>query len=639
MRALARWVRWAWRGWLVRWAWWALWALRALQMRRVTVCWPERWSQRSSRLCLPDPPGFNPHGMPAGVVGFNSLYRVVGSLGIQLRFPPSHPGAHADSKDHQSWPSAICQTEPRSPLARCARYAPANSSVGLRAANVANVANVTIVTIVTVLAVVAQSAADAPRTREPTAGGAKRVESLAERLASDAAANLAEAAWIGAVSPVLSIPPTLAEEIDERLALEILLHGHRERPRAVWLALRHGYEPGLAGDIRATTRARRDCASNYPWSDEELERACALLVREALLSRLAATARLPAEAVRDFLARAPVPLPSPGIDPELQRRARRFELSGRLAPSSHSDARRFIEEFERRHKVAEVWRVRYERMMLEVAALADAEEGRALVELAMREGLTRAGWPPQPPRTPTGRISQSASPEDPVLVAVRRARASGSECTLLHEALDALRPVSIERVDAIVISADARVRVGRSNATLSPRAIDAWRRELSIGAATAKGDRRRRVGWTSVEEPIGRAPPTRSPVAMSSWMARMGPRRAAACGSGVGLARTRREPPSFRSLWAGFDDTGARRVSISPSAMAGVCVPAEGRPGLTLRFSRCRDPTSASCDRCSFPALGRRGRRDLGARESCLLDAARSEAWSPSSSRAPAPGR
>ena len=509
LRPSARCVRWAWRVWLVRWTRWTRWAQ---QMRRVNVRWPERWNPRSSRLCLTERPGFNPHGIPAGGVRFNSPSR----CGFNFVSPPCQPGADADSKDDQSGPSAICQTEPRSPLARCARYAPA--SIGLRAANVANAA---IVTIVTVLAVVAQSAADAPRTREPAAGGAKRVEALAERLAGDAAANLAEAAWIGAVSPVLSIPPTLAEEIDERLALEILLHGHRERPRAVWLALRHGHEPSFAGDIHATTRARRDCASSNPWSDEELERACALLVREALLSRLAATARLPAEAVRDFLARAPLPLPSPGIDLEVQRKVRRFEVSGRLAPSAHAEARRFIEEFERRHEVADVWRVRYERMMLEVAALADAEEGRALVELAMREGLARAGWPPQPPRTPTGRISQSASPEDPVLVAVRRARASGSDCTLLREALDALRPVSIERVDAIVISADARVRVGRSNATLSPRAIDAWRRELSIGAATDKGDRRRRVGWTSVEEPVGRAPPMLSPIATSGRMARM----------------------------------------------------------------------------------------------------------------------
>jgi hypothetical protein len=40
-----------------------------------------------ARFCLTDRPGFNPRGIPAGGVGFNSLYRVVGSLGIQLRFP------------------------------------------------------------------------------------------------------------------------------------------------------------------------------------------------------------------------------------------------------------------------------------------------------------------------------------------------------------------------------------------------------------------------------------------------------------------------------------------------------------------------------------------------------------------------
>jgi len=50
-----------------------------------------------STFCLTNPPGFNPHGIPADhnqimlkprpvAVGFNSLHRVIGSLGIQLRF-------------------------------------------------------------------------------------------------------------------------------------------------------------------------------------------------------------------------------------------------------------------------------------------------------------------------------------------------------------------------------------------------------------------------------------------------------------------------------------------------------------------------------------------------------------------------
>lgn len=507
---------------------------------------------------------------------------------------------------------------------RCEWRAPARSSVGVVAAFVA------------MLAVAARAAVGAPLVRESSGGGAKRVEALAERLAGDAARNLSEAAWIGAVSPVLSISPALAEEIDGRLALEILLHGHRERPRAVWLALRHGHDPGLAGDVHTTPRAPRDCASNFPWSDEELERACALLVREALLSRLAPTARLPAEAMRDFLARAPVPLPSPGIDVEVQRRVRRFEVSGRLAPSVHADARRFIEEFERRHKVAEPWRARYERMMLDVAALADGDEGRALAEVAMREGLARAGWPPQPPRTPTGRISQSASPEDPVLVAVRRARAGGSDCALLREALDALRPISLERVDAIVISADARVRVGRSNATLSPQAIDSWRRELSIGRTPSKVDRRRRIGGLSAQGLFGCAPAARSPVAMVARGAPMFPPRAANCRSGLRLGRVGGEPASSRNPRTESLHTGSFQVSRSPSLDAGADVPAESRPGLTLRFSRCRDPTTASRDRCSFLASGQRGSRVLVAHGSCLPDAAPSEASSPSNLHAPA---
>jgi hypothetical protein len=55
------------------------------------------------RFCLTDPPGFNPHGIPDGCVGFNSLYR----CGYSFVSPPSLPGADADFG-----PPAIRQTEP-----------------------------------------------------------------------------------------------------------------------------------------------------------------------------------------------------------------------------------------------------------------------------------------------------------------------------------------------------------------------------------------------------------------------------------------------------------------------------------------------------------------------------------------------
>jgi error-prone DNA polymerase len=61
-------------------------------------------SSIGSRLCLTDSPGFNPHGIPAGGVGFNSPYR----CGYDFVSPPSHPGA-----DAALGPSAIHQTEPR----------------------------------------------------------------------------------------------------------------------------------------------------------------------------------------------------------------------------------------------------------------------------------------------------------------------------------------------------------------------------------------------------------------------------------------------------------------------------------------------------------------------------------------------
>jgi hypothetical protein len=59
------------------------------------------------RLCLTDTLGFNPPAIPAGGVGFNSLYR----CGYSIVSPPCHPGAGADFG-----PSAIRQTEPNARL-------------------------------------------------------------------------------------------------------------------------------------------------------------------------------------------------------------------------------------------------------------------------------------------------------------------------------------------------------------------------------------------------------------------------------------------------------------------------------------------------------------------------------------------
>jgi hypothetical protein len=59
---------------------------------------------RPMRFCLTDPPGFDPPGIPAGGVGFDSPYR----CGYSVVSPPCLPGAGSDLG-----PSAIHQTEPR----------------------------------------------------------------------------------------------------------------------------------------------------------------------------------------------------------------------------------------------------------------------------------------------------------------------------------------------------------------------------------------------------------------------------------------------------------------------------------------------------------------------------------------------
>ena len=348
-------------------------------------------------------------------------------------------------------------------------------------------------------------------------GSVQRLERLAEQLARGAVDSLTVAAWIGGISPVLSIDPELAEEIDAATALEMLLHGHRARPRATWLALRQArahdalaepdwknqrdslrpidvpilnhqtHPPKLADTPRIG-------ALRYPWSDSDLERACALLVREALLTRIGTDARLPVGAVRDFLVAYPLPLSNPGSDPELHRRVKRLEDSGRLTLSTREHARKLIGEFELLRTCAESWRLRHERMMLHVAALADGDEARALVDVAMRESLTRAGWPPPAPRTLTGRLSQAAEPPDPVLASIRKARSEGSPCQLLVEALLSLRPIEVERIDSIVISADSRLRVAWSRAVLSARTIDSWHRAIDSSGKLKSPETRRPRG-------------------------------------------------------------------------------------------------------------------------------------------------
>jgi hypothetical protein len=348
-------------------------------------------------------------------------------------------------------------------------------------------------------------------------GSVQRLERLAEQLARGAVDSLTVAAWIGGISPVLSIDPELAEEIDAATALELLLHGHRARPRATWLALRQArahdalaepdwknqrdslrpidlpilnhqtHPPKLADTARIG-------ALRYPWSDSDLERACALLVREALLTRIGTDARLPIGAVRDFLVAYPLPLSNPGSDPELHRRVKRLEDSGRLTLSTREHARKLIGEFEMLRTCAESWRLRHERMMLHVAALADGDEARALVDVAMHESLTRAGWPPPAPRTLTGRLSQAAEPPDPVLASIRKARSEGSPCQLLVEALLSLRPIEVERIDSIVISADSRLRVAWSRAVLSARTIDSWHRAIDSSGKLKSPETRRPRG-------------------------------------------------------------------------------------------------------------------------------------------------
>lgn len=482
-------------------------------------------------------------------------------------------------------------------------------------------------------------------------GSVQRLERLAEQLARGAVDSLTVAAWIGGISPVLSIDPELAEEIDAATALELLLHGHRARPRATWLALRQArahdalaepdwknqrdslrpidlpilnhqtHPPKLADTARIG-------ALRYPWSDSDLERACALLVREALLTRIGTDARLPVGAVRDFLVAYPLPLSNPGSDPELHRRVKRLEDSGRLTLSTREHARKLIGEFELLRTCAESWRLRHERMMLHVAALADGDEARALVDVAMRESLTRAGWPPPAPRTLTGRLSQAAEPPDPVLASIRKARSEGSPCQLLVEALLSLRPIEVERIDSIVISADSRLRVAWSRAVLSARTIDSWHRAIDSSGKLKSPETRRPRGSGSrssnlrrfthqsspslltrsrlTPSPSSQPRSSRSPPPCSPATHSRPPQSRSTWSLLTRLWLTQLRPAPPRPTWSHASQsrqmwwTGSGREGRvwdhplrSPDRPHGISRPPRHGHG-ALRFRRCRDPTAVT---------------------------------------------
>ncbi|MEY3142354.1 MAG: hypothetical protein RLY21_847 [Planctomycetota bacterium] len=338
---------------------------------------------------------------------------------------------------------------------------------------------------------VAGAVVSAVAEREAEAPGA-RLARLAESLSQCGFDAMTNAAWSGGVSPTAVLPPGLLDEIDQPTAIALLTRVQPERPRGAWEALRlgrarpeHSRGPGAVDGVASPPAMSAPLV--YPTTDLDLERACQLMAREALVSLLPAEVRLPADLVRDLLAHAPLPPTNPAADPALARRVQRLERAGRLSRNARLEADRIVAEFDAARVAAEQWRSRHDAFLARVALLADGEEGRALVAIARRVQAARSGWSAADSAAQGARASRSV---DEVARSVRKAVAEGQSCYALAETLVALEPVATQRIDSLAVSGEGRLRVGRSAAVVSQESIDAWRR--------ACGLQRSAVGWTGL---------------------------------------------------------------------------------------------------------------------------------------------
>lgn len=346
-----------------------------------------------------------------------------------------------------------------------------------------------------------------------------RLARLAEVLAQRAFDAIVVAAWNDAggnegVSPVLVIPPAVMEELDSDTAVALLTRPQPARPRSAWDALRlgrarpeSGHAPTVGDDgtkdaVPREKSSQRTLAppSCYPTTDIDLERACALLVREALLAIAGRDARIPADAVRDMLVHAPLPPTNPAADPGFARRVQRLEFAGRLSRADRADADRLVAEFEAACTVAERWKSRYDAMLSRVGEAAASEEGRALVAIARGVYGARTGWSTADGvRATNDRSSGTTRGQDAISRSIRKARSDGCSCIALAETLVKLEPVRTPRIEAIAVSGEGRLRVERGASSVQQDLIDAWRR--------ACGLERNAAGWTGVPDRQRPAPP------------------------------------------------------------------------------------------------------------------------------------
>lgn len=336
----------------------------------------------------------------------------------------------------------------------------------------------------------AVSAAAAGVQPRQEAGRSDEAGRLVELLAEEAVGAMRMAAWHEGelLSPVLGC----ALEFDHALAVAMMVEPVRPRGAAVWSAMRLG---------RKTPEGARASAA-IDAADTDLDRACALLVREAVVVRLrteddrrakrgtrtAVTGiglgdglAFPPALVREAMEALPAPPTNPAADPVVMRMVDRFERGRRLARQSATEAERIGAELARMQARAEEWRSRFDALADAIAARAGDAEGRAIVAAMRTERLALAGW--GPPRSRA---------REPVLGAVQLAMLERPPCAVLAEVLLELRARKAERIDSLCVSPEGALLVGRGVSELTQETIDRWR--------TACGLKRTGRGWEGLPD-------------------------------------------------------------------------------------------------------------------------------------------
>ena len=139
---------------------------------------------------------------------------------------------------------------------------------------------------------------------------------LVELLAGEAVGAIRLAAWHEGelLSPVLS----MSMELDEAAVVAALVEPVVARGSAVWSSMRLGRKTPEGPRVAAAIDA----------ADGDLDCACALLVREALVGKLAGVRPLPPGVIAAIAEALSAPPANPAADPALVRAVERFERSG-----------------------------------------------------------------------------------------------------------------------------------------------------------------------------------------------------------------------------------------------------------------------------------------------------------------------